>query len=52
MNWKDAFEYPLSAVRDWIRSHERVLVPTISWTLALVFIIVSLVTLLKSLGIL
>lgn len=50
MNWKDAFEYPLSVVRDWIRSHNRVLVPAVSWTLALVFIIVSLVTLLKSLG--
>lgn len=45
-------KHPLSALRQWARSHEKVLVVGLSWTLAAVFIAISVLTLLQSLGIL
>lgn len=49
---KKPLSSPLSALRQWARSHEKILVVGGSWTLAAVFIVISVLSLLKSLGIL
>ena len=44
--------HPLSSIKQWTASHERFIAVNVSWTLAAVFFIVSIIFLLKSLGIL
>ena len=44
--------HPFSSLRQWAHSHERFIAVDLTWTLAVVFIIVSLVFLFKSLGLL
>ena len=43
---------PFSSLRQWLLSHERFIAVDLTWTLAVVFIIVSIVFLFKSLGLL
>ena len=43
---------PFSSLRQWALSHERFIAVDLTWTLAVVFIIVSIVFLFKSLGLL
>ena len=52
MELKEFFERPISSIRSWAAAHERFIAVNLTWTLAVVFIIVSLVFLLKSLGVL
>ena len=52
MDPKDFLRYPISTLRRWALSNRRLLLVGGCWTLAVGFIIISLVTLLKSLGIL
>ena len=44
--------HPFSSLRQWALSHERFIAVNLTWALAVLFIIVSLVYLFKSLGIL
>ena len=44
--------HPFSSLRQWALSHERFIAVDLTWTLAVVFIIVSIVFLFKSLGLL
>jgi hypothetical protein len=44
--------HPFSSIRQWALSHERFIAVNLTWALAVLFIIVSLVYLFKSLGIL
>jgi hypothetical protein len=52
MDIRSLLSNPLSSLRQWAREHERLIAVNLSWTLAVVFIIISIVTLLRSLGIL
>jgi hypothetical protein len=52
MALREFFSHPISSIRQWAASHERFIAVNISWTLAAVFFIVSIIFLLKSLGIL
>lgn len=45
-------KHPLSTFRQWARSHEKALVLGLCWTLAAVFLTISVLSLLQSLGIL
>ena len=52
MDLREFLTHPLSSIKGWAATHERFIVVNLTWTLAIVFIIVSVVFLLKSLGIL
>ena len=52
MDWKEFLSHPLSSIRQWTLEHERFIAVNVSGTLAVVFIIVSVVYLLHSFGIL
>lgn len=52
MALREFLSRPLSGIKAWIAGHERFIAVNVSWTLALVFVVVSIVSLLKSLGIL
>lgn len=52
MPWKDFLQHPLSSIRQWALEHERFIAVNVSWTLAVVFIIIAIAKLLISFGIL
>ena len=52
MNLKDFFSQPLSSIKIWAAGHERFIAVNVTWTLAIIFFIVSVIYLLISLGIL
>ena len=52
MDLRDFLSHPLSSIRQWLLTHERFIAVNLTWTLAVVFIIVSLVYLFKFLGLL
>ena len=52
MDIRYVLSHPFSSLRQWALSHERFIAVDLTWTLAVVFIIVSLVFLFKSLGLL
>ena len=62
MDFREFLSQPLSTIRQWAATHERLIAVNLTWTLAVgfivvwalavLFIIVSLVYLFKSLGIL
>jgi len=52
MDLREFLTHPLSSIKGWATTHERFIAVNLTWTLAIVFIIVSVVFLLKSLGIL
>ena len=52
MDLKSLFAHPISSVRQWAMEHERLIAVNLSWTLAVVFIIVSIVKLLQVFGVL
>lgn len=52
MDLREFLTHPLSGIKGWAATHERFIAVNLTWTLAIVFIIVSVVFLLKSLGIL
>jgi len=49
---KEFLSHPLSSARQWLLSHERFFAVNVTWALAFVFIIISVIQLLKSIGIL
>jgi len=49
MRFRDFLSHPLSSARSWLVSHERFIAVNVSWTLAILFAIISLVYLFKSL---
>lgn len=52
MDLREFLTHTLSSIKGWAATHERLIAVNLTWTLAIVFIIVSVVFLLKSLGIL
>lgn len=50
MSLKDLLSQPGSTLRQWARSNKKTLAVGACWVLGIVFIIVSIVTLLKSLA--
>lgn len=52
MALREFLSHPISSIRQWAASHERFIAVNISWTLAAIFFIISIIFLLKSLGIL
>ena len=52
MDLKEFLSHPISSMKSWAASHERFIAVNVTWTLAIVFIIVSIVNLLISLGVL
>lgn len=52
MDIRDFLSHPLSSARRWLLTHERFIAVDVTWTLAVVFILVSVVYLLKSIGML
>lgn len=52
MSLKEFFSRPISSIKSWAAEHERFIAVNVTWTLAVVFIIVSIVYLLISLGVL
>lgn len=52
MNIKDIFSRPFSAVADWCKAHEEFIAVKLTRILAIVFIIIAFIFLLKSLGLL
>lgn len=52
MDFREFLSHPVSNLRQWFVSHERFFAVNLTWALALVFIAVSVIYLLISLGIL
>ena len=52
MDFREFLSQPLSTIRQWAATHERLIAVNLTWTLAVGFIVISVVYLLISLGIL
>jgi hypothetical protein len=52
MDWKDFLSHPISSISAWASAHERFFAVYVSGALAVVFFAVSVIFLLKSLGLL
>ena len=50
MGLKEFLSHPLSSARQWLLSHERFFAVNVTWTLAVIFLIVSVVFLIRSIG--
>ncbi|MBQ8062873.1 MAG: hypothetical protein IJ584_01045 [Bacteroidales bacterium] len=52
MSLKEFLAQPISSIKSWAAQHERFIAVNVTWTLAIIFIIVSIVYFLISLGVL